>query len=443
MNTVVQIVKEAAKRFFPFYNAVKQAMSHTDNPVWFNANSVSGTPTLITDSYDTEESLRNKGFAIGHSDQKLASDKTWIYVKKSDFPAWRVLHPITQAMNLAPAAWNKPLGELGTSPIASMLTSGLLGGGLGYMGGALAEKLLPEEVLEKGKLRKTTALLGALAGGAGPAYLGTVGMRLNASQGKNPWKAWIEPNVFFGAQKEAIHNAYEHIKTLSDDSAEEIVKQAFDENLSDAGLMHLPFIPVDAFNRTIMMDPYATLSLQIATAGLTEAANQSRGNAGIISPYDIARIGVGMGAGLSQAYLGGKVLGALAGLTPQAQKTLQQAGMFAGALKAVVPGLFGKEAEAKHVKINVEDEAGKKLLHHFIRANEWGEPAGAIEEGEEPRQAAARELLERTGYSVPPEDLQDLGADGKFHNFSALLNQLKMVAKPGERGGYSTEIRWE
>jgi hypothetical protein len=91
-----------------------------------------------------------------------------------------------------------------------------------------------------------------------------------------------------------------------------------------------------------MMDPYATLSLQIATAGLTEASNQSRGNIGVISPYDIARIGVGMGAGLSQAYLGGKVLGALAGLTPQAQKTLQQAGMFAGALKAVVPGLFGK-----------------------------------------------------------------------------------------------------
>lgn len=341
-NSVVSTIKEAAKRFFPFYNAVKQALSHTDNLVWFSANSTSDTPTLITDSYDTEESLRDKGFAIGHTDQKLANDQTWVYVKKADFPAWRVLHPITQAMNLAPAAWNKPLGEFGTSPLASMLTSGLLGGGLGYMGGALAEHLLPEDIIERGKLRKTTAILGALAGAAPPAYLGTVGMRLNASEGKNPWKAWIEPNTFFGAQKKAIHSAYEHIKTLSDESAEEIVKQAFDENLNDAGLMHLPFIPVDAFNRTVMMDPYATLPLQIATAGLTEAANQAKGNTGIISPYDIARIGVGMGAGLSQAYLGGKVLGALAGLTPQAQKTLQQAGMFAGALKAVVPGLFGK-----------------------------------------------------------------------------------------------------
>ena len=56
---------------------------------------------------------------------------------------------------------------------------------------------------------------------------------------------------------------------------------------------------------------------------------------------DIARIGMGMGAGYVQATIGGKVLGALAGLTPQAQRTLQGAGVIAGAMKAVVPGLFG------------------------------------------------------------------------------------------------------
>jgi hypothetical protein len=56
---------------------------------------------------------------------------------------------------------------------------------------------------------------------------------------------------------------------------------------------------------------------------------------------DIARVGMGMGAGYVQASIGGRVLGALAGLTPQAQKTLQTAGVIAGAVKSVIPGLFG------------------------------------------------------------------------------------------------------
>ena len=67
-----------------------------------------------------------------------------------------------------------------------------------------------------------------------------------------------------------------------------------------------------------------------------------RSGMGIITPMDIARVGLGMGAGYVQATVGGKVLGALAGLTPQAQKTLQTAGVVAGALKSVVPGLFGQ-----------------------------------------------------------------------------------------------------
>jgi hypothetical protein len=117
----------------------------------------------------------------------------------------------------------------------------------------------------------------------------------------------------------------------------EFVKAA----IGEGGGLFMPSIPVDLFNRAVLVDPFATPQLQAATVGMTEAANQARGGLGIISPYDLARIGIGMGAGLSQAYLGGKVLGALAGLTPQAQKRLQQTGAFAGALKAVVPGLFG------------------------------------------------------------------------------------------------------
>jgi hypothetical protein len=331
-------VKETAVKLLPFYSSVKKAMTNDSAVVWFN----NGDATLYTDCYKTQEHLEKQGFSAGYVDSRLSDNGQWIYVKKAGTPVWKVIKPITQAMNLAPAAWNKPLGQFGTSPLFSMLTSGLLGGGLGYAGGALAERLLPEDYVERGKLRKTTALLGALAGAAPAAYLGTVGQRNWQDKNRSSFNAWVEPNVFFGQQADAIKNASAKLTNSFDDSCDSAMsKEAFDYGTSGSGLGILADIPVDAFNRTVMMDPFTPPAIRAATVGLTEAADQSKGNSGIINPFDIARIGVGMGAGLSQAYLGGKVLGALAGLTPKAQNTLQQTGMFAGALKAVVPGLFG------------------------------------------------------------------------------------------------------
>jgi hypothetical protein len=376
-SSIPQRVKESAVRLLPFYTFVKSAMTSDDGVVWFNPDTVTDDFTkvaVLTDSYTVAERLQERGLLAGQIDS-LSENNDWIFVKSSagappklpktpptpsmlpgglvytpanrgtgeEFKAQTApaLRPLLQVSNLAPAPWNNVLGGFGTSPLFSMLTSGLLGGGLGYLSGALAENLFPEDFIEKGKLRKTTGVLGGLLGAAGPAYLGTVGHRNWDDPSRSAWNSWIEPNVFFGKQKQAIAKAYEKIASEANDSSIEewINKEAVGEY---SGLMVTPAIPVDAFNRVVMDDPFASTPLQTATVGITEAANQSRGNMGIISPMDIARIGLGMGAGLSQAYLGGKVLGALAGLTPKAQETLQQAGMFAGALKAVVPGLFGK-----------------------------------------------------------------------------------------------------
>jgi hypothetical protein len=333
-------VKEAAVRLFPFYNFVRSKLASSDGRVWFNPDSVGDDFTknaVFSGSYTVTESLQDKGLLIGQVDS-LDASKDWIFVEKR---ADHVLKPVVQAANLAPAPWNAPLGGFGTSPLFSMLTSGLLGGGLGYMGGTLLENLFPEDYMERGKLRKNLAILGGLGGAAGPAYLGTVGHRNWNDPNRSAWRSWIEPNVFFGKQNEAIKQAY--VSLAEKDKDEDVDNWLSKEAVSEySGLAITPTIPVDAFNRVVMQDPFASMPLQTATIGITEAANQAKGNSGIISPFDIARIGLGMGAGLSQAYLGGKVLGALAGLTPKAQETLQQAGMFAGALKAVVPGLFGR-----------------------------------------------------------------------------------------------------
>ena len=90
--------------------------------------------------------------------------------------------------------------------------------------------------------------------------------------------------------------------------------------------------------------------------------------------------------------------------------------------------------EPKFVKIKVKVIEGKYLLHHYLRANVWDHPAGAIEEGETAIEAALRELLERTGYKVDSDDLIDSGIetqDGEdFIVFSVGMDKLVKVQEP-------------
>lgn len=98
-----------------------------------------------------------------------------------------------------------------------------------------------------------------------------------------------------------------------------------------------------------------------------------------------------------------------------------------------------------YVKIKVLNK-DRFLEHFFHKTQSWGLPAGRIEEGETERQAAARELLERTGYEVNENNLISAGTitedDTVFSLFEVDISDAKQVAKPGEKGGYETKIRW-
>ncbi len=85
---------------------------------------------------------------------------------------------------------------------------------------------------------------------------------------------------------------------------------------------------------------------------------------------------------------------------------------------------------ATHVRIDASNAAGESLQHHYLDAGEWSSPAGRIEEGETPLQAALRELKERTGYEGQAEHLTDAGKDGDFQVFKAPLEQLKQTGDP-------------
>lgn len=257
-------------------------------------------------------------------------EEAWLPIKTAADGAFR---PLFDAMQLTPNKFNGLFG--GPTPLAGMAAGGLLGAGLGYGGGILAEKLLGPKVLEPGRLRNTLALGGGLAGALPGAYMATVGARLNAEDGKSPAKALLEPNVLLGKEGTA-REMVEELDRLMPFGDERFAKSA---NL--AGALYMPSIPVDAFNRTIWQDPNTPIQLRAAATSLVEGASQLRGGVDLVSPFDVGRIAAGMGSGWVSGMLVGKALGALAGLTPQAQGVLKQTGMWTGALRNIVPKAFG------------------------------------------------------------------------------------------------------
>jgi len=335
----------------PTYAKVAAALG--EDPSWVYLQPETGR--LVTKSVGAATKLAAAGLDCVTQSRPLDPDEPWVPIKSAAWSTKSIFKPVLQAANFAPSKLNAPFG--GPTPLAGTIGGGLLGAGVGYLGGRIAENLLPEDVIRRGRLRKVTALLGGAMGAVPGVWLGTEAMR-NREPGTSAAGAWLKPNNLFGGepdqppagmagdldpgnfkQGQFLRAAVDGLAKAAPECEPEpdFVKAA----IGEGGGLFMPSIPVDLFNRAVLVDPFATPQLQAATVGMTEAANQSRGGLGIISPYDLARIGIGMGAGLSQAYLGGKVLGALAGLTPQAQKRLQQTGAFAGALKAVVPGLFG------------------------------------------------------------------------------------------------------
>lgn len=235
------------------------------------------------------------------------------------------------------AVWNtsnKLLG--GPNPLTNGIVASLLLGGLGYGGGALAENLFPERYLERGKLRRTLGLAGVGTGlglGALAADSNARAMRTGFLRGLVTDNRTIPPYL--------------------QESLEE--KQGFDFGQDnpmvpgDTGLF-APKIPVPQFNAMVWNDVQKGLSnpygmhtspqIGAATTGLMGGlATQSRSS--IISPATVINGIASAGVGLATANLAGRALSALAGLTPEAQNKLQDMGLYAGVLHAIIPPLFG------------------------------------------------------------------------------------------------------
>jgi F0F1-type ATP synthase membrane subunit c/vacuolar-type H+-ATPase subunit K len=260
--------------------------------------------------------------------------EAWCLVKRSYSPAVR---GVTDALALTPGPANAFYG--GPRPLAATLLGGLAGAGVGYTAGLVGENLAGG-YLDRGRLRRTLALLGAGVGATPGAAWGLYNT------------AKLGPTGFFSKFPHAGPDADQ---TPEAPPAEHVygreVKASFDpENyfeksaagFSSGGGLTEP-ISVNSFNEVVWSpnDQFTPPALRAAVVGLMESASLSRGGSDLITPADIVRIGVGMGSGYAAGTLAGSTLGALAGLPAPAQEALQRAGTWAGALKAVVPSLFG------------------------------------------------------------------------------------------------------
>lgn len=268
-------------------------------------------------------------------------NEPWVPIKAAEWAVEDVGRPIGHALQIVPNAANRLVG--GPTPLASMLAGGLLGAGLGHAGGWLGEKAVGDDVLEPGKLRRTGRITGALLGLLPGLALGGLGMAARSDQGKNPWSAWVEPNLLAGQKQASEEEEIDQFFLVRRQpggfvSCDDLSKRA-DEDMTG---IFVETIPVDAFNRVVWRDPYLTMPMRAAASGLVESASQVQGGIPTVSPFDVARIAVGMGSGLLSGIAVGRVLGAVAGLHPEAQNKLQQAGAIAGLIKAVVPMAYGR-----------------------------------------------------------------------------------------------------
>lgn len=229
--------------------------------------------------------------------------------------------------------WNTANSMLGgPNPMTNGIVAALLMGGLGYGGGALAENLFPERYLERGKLRRSLATAGALGGlgfGAMNAYANSRATNTSYLNGLFTDNRTIPPYM---RDKVSFERAPSPLLSM------------------DSGL-YAPTIKVPQFNQAAWADVnkgfynpggmHTPPNYAAVTTGMMSGISAGMGSP-IIRPIDVVKGFVSAGVGLATANIAGKTLGALAGLTPAAQDKLQDMGLWAGMMHAVVPPLFGR-----------------------------------------------------------------------------------------------------
>ena len=237
-----------------------------------------------------------------------------------------------------PNTWNtanKLFG--GPTPLSNGIVTGLMAGGLGYGAGALAENLFPERYVERGKLRRTLGIAGALSGvglGLSNAYVNGRARHTNMLSGLITSNN-AEPIPYdIAVKKSAFGNS-----GFGNERPE--MQQPF----------YAPSINVPQFNNAVWSDvgrgtahgfqTHTPPQYAAAVTGMMSGLSAQQ-QSPMISPMTVIRGIASAGVGLATANIAGRALAALGGLTPEGQNKLQDMGLWGGMMHAIVPTMFGR-----------------------------------------------------------------------------------------------------
>jgi hypothetical protein len=264
-----------------------------------------------------------------------------------------------------PTVWNSGNRLLGgPTPLSNGIVASVLGAGAGYGAGTLAENLFPERYIQRGKLRRTLASLGALSGigiAGINSYANARALRTSMLQGlltnnKTPvvYPSQQEKQAFdqFGdggflnqqMQQQMGMNAGQQF------NQQQFMQSGFDQQAA-LPPMYQPTVPVAQFNNAMWndvrkgmtngFDNHTPPQFAAAMTGLMSGISANT-RAPIIRPIDVVTGIASAGVGLATAHIVGKTLSALAGLTPAGQNKLQDMGLWGGMMHAIVPPMFGR-----------------------------------------------------------------------------------------------------
>ncbi len=244
------------------------------------------------------------------------------------------------------------------SPLAAMLTTALVGGGLGYGAGRLAEGVLP---LQKGKARKSLGVGGALAGAALAAPWALANMETDGLKGlvsPKPLDGGPTPvgdtANYSGFSPADVAKAVKRgadLDSLPLGAAYRAAVDAFVKVAEGAGTFgnFAPRLPataldvnIDAMGRTLW-DTGASPALAASTMSALYAAQQMpdpNSRPGLATGHQLGQLAVNAG----KDYVTGALVGAALNKTLGLPVTANQAGMgnlVLGLIGAAVPKLFG------------------------------------------------------------------------------------------------------
>lgn len=282
--------------------------------------------------------------ALGHdavapflSHQDLADpDSCW--VKTAYSPSLRRLGEL---LNFFPGQYPGGIPNA-PSPAAAMLTSGLVGAGLGYGAGRLARHVLPEGYGEH--LGRTGAILGGLAGIAPGAAWGAA----SGLNGHSPLEGWpLDTPAGADPAPDASPTSWIHganaLPAVSGRAAAAIKQAA-----STFGGFAEPQDPtpldvhIDALGRTLW-ESGASPQLAGSTMGAMYAAQQlpdPRSRPNLVTAGQLGQLAMRTSGDYMQGLLVGKAINAVVG-TPWSAPAFGAGATALGILGAVIPRLYG------------------------------------------------------------------------------------------------------